>query len=172
MTPPKLTELYTHMEWADARMWSVINASEEAQEDQALAETLLHIHSTQRAFLRAWKGLPWERTSMEDFDSLRHLMRWSRDNHVELAEYVQALDPAAMDEPMILPWAGYFSKAMGRDPEPTSMRETVYQVASHTMHHRGQVATRVRQLGLNPPMTDFIIWAWEGKPAPAWPDAA
>jgi uncharacterized damage-inducible protein DinB len=28
----------------------------------------------------------------------------------------------------------------------------------HSEHHRAQVATRLRALGGNPPMTDYILW--------------
>lgn len=35
-------------------------------------------------------------------------------------------------------------------------------------YHRGQVNTWLRELGLEPPLVDFIAWVWFGKPAPDW----
>jgi len=32
------------------------------------------------------------------------------------------------------------------------------QALTHSQHHRGQNASRMRELGVTPPMTDFIIW--------------
>jgi uncharacterized damage-inducible protein DinB len=38
----------------------------------------------------------------------------------------------------------------------------------HSQHHRGQNATRLRELGGEPPMTDLIVWYWKGRPGPRW----
>ena len=34
----------------------------------------------------------------------------------------------------------------------------------HSHYHRGQNATRLRELGGEPPMTDLIVWYWKGRP--------
>ena len=38
------------------------------------------------------------------------------------------------------------------------------QAITHSQHHRGQNASRMRQLGASPPMTDFVIWYALGRP--------
>jgi uncharacterized damage-inducible protein DinB len=38
------------------------------------------------------------------------------------------------------------------------------QAITHSQHHRGQNASRMRQLGATPPMTDFVIWHALGRP--------
>ena len=38
------------------------------------------------------------------------------------------------------------------------------QAITHSQHHRGQNASRMRQLGATPPMTDFVIWYALGCP--------
>jgi uncharacterized damage-inducible protein DinB len=38
----------------------------------------------------------------------------------------------------------------------------------HTQHHRGQVCTRLREVGGEPPTVDFIVWLWENRPDPTW----
>ena len=42
------------------------------------------------------------------------------------------------------------------------------QAAMHSHYHRGQNATRLRELGGVPPMTDFIVWLHKGQPAANW----
>ena len=42
------------------------------------------------------------------------------------------------------------------------------QVAMHTAYHRGQINTRVRELGGEPKLVDFIAWIWYGKPKADW----
>ena len=53
-----LTDLYRHMEWADAAVWVAVLASEGGRVDAKLRESLYHLHVVQRAFLRAWRGEP------------------------------------------------------------------------------------------------------------------
>lgn len=62
-------------------------------------------------------------------------------------------------------------KHFGRQIEPTSMAETMVQVSMQSTHHRGQVASHLRGLGITPPLTDFIAWVWLGKAAPEWPSS-
>ena len=51
MFPPELLrELYAHMEWADAIVWSQILNTESAYDDRQRREKLFHIHDTQQAF--------------------------------------------------------------------------------------------------------------------------
>jgi uncharacterized damage-inducible protein DinB len=38
----------------------------------------------------------------------------------------------------------------------------------HSHFHRGQNATRLRELGGEPPTTDYIFWLWKGRPKPVW----
>ena len=54
--------------------------------------------------------------------------------------------------------------------EPVRLADTILQVATHTGHHRGQVITRLRALGGDPPLVDFIVWVSAGKPDAIWPE--
>ena len=45
---------------------------------------------------------------------------------------------------------------------------TALQVVTHTTHHRGQVMTRLRELGGAPPVVDYVIWVWSGSPIAEW----
>ena len=49
--------------------------------------------------------------------------------------------------------------------------ETVVQVATHSAYHRGQICTRLRELGTEPPLTEYFVWVWHGKPGAEWPAA-
>jgi uncharacterized damage-inducible protein DinB len=42
------------------------------------------------------------------------------------------------------------------------------QAAMHSHYHRGQNATRLRELGGVPPATDFIMWVRNGQPNARW----
>jgi uncharacterized damage-inducible protein DinB len=46
--------------------------------------------------------------------------------------------------------------------------ETAFQVVSHSTHHRAQANTRLRAVGGDPPLVDYIAWIWFGRPAAPW----
>jgi uncharacterized damage-inducible protein DinB len=40
----------------------------------------------------------------------------------------------------------------------------------HSAYHRGQVASQLRELGGEPPLTDFVAWIWLDRPPADWGD--
>jgi uncharacterized damage-inducible protein DinB len=38
-------------------------------------------------------------------------------------------------------------------------------VVNHATYHRGQVAAKLKRLGIEPPMTDLVFWVMEQKQA-------
>ena len=100
-----LTDLYKHMEWADAVVWTAVLGSESGQTDEKVRDYLYHLHLVQRAFLRAWHGEQHE-TPYPAFDDARSLMLWGRDYHSEVSTYLGAVSDEKISEPMPLPWAG------------------------------------------------------------------
>ena len=163
-----LTDLYRHMEWADAAVWSAVLASDGGRADAKLRGYLYHLHIVQRAFLRTWRGEPRE-APYPDFDDAPSLMRWARTYYGEALAHLGALTDEKASEQMPVPWAAMVERMLGHAPEVTTVGETVLQVALHTLYHRGQVNARLREVGGEPPLVVYIAWVWLGRPAPAWP---
>jgi uncharacterized damage-inducible protein DinB len=163
-----LTDLYRHMEWADATVWASVLASESGQVDAKLQGYLYHLHVVQRAFLRTWRGEPRE-TPYPTFNDARSLMVWGRTYYGEAFAHLEALSDEKVSEPMPMPWATMVERMLGHAPETTTIGETVLQVALHSMYHRGQINARLREVGGEPPLVDYIAWVWLGRPAPSWP---
>lgn len=163
-----LTDLYRHMEWADAAVWASVLASEGGREDTKIREYLHHLHVVQRAFLRAWRGEPRE-TPYPDFDDAPSLMSWGRTYYGEAFAHLKTLNDEQTAEPLPVPWASMVERMLGHAPETTTVGETVLQVALHTLYHRGQINARLREVGGEPPLVDYIAWVWLGRPAPNWP---
>ena len=44
--------------------------------------------------------------------------------------------------------------------------KTLLHFSNHQTYHRGQVTTLLRQLGVKPPATDFLVWIDQGTPRP------
>jgi uncharacterized damage-inducible protein DinB len=165
-----ITDLYRHMQWADAKVWASLLESESGRSDQKVRDYLYHLHMVQNAFLRIWRGVPRE-TPFPTFDDAPSLMEWARANYGELFTHLETLTDEKLAEPMDMPWADMIEKQLGRKPEGTLVGNTVLQVVLHSMYHRGQVNARLREVGVAPPLVDYIAWLWIGRPAAEWPGA-
>jgi uncharacterized damage-inducible protein DinB len=156
-----LRDLVNHQLWADVEHWRAIAAYEPARADKVLHDRLHHIHQVQRFF--AWMvggGPKPEATAPEQFESFDDLADYARGSHESIRRLLSSEIGVALDEMLTIPWF--------RDPPLTLTRsEALAQMASHSHYHRGQNATRLRELGGTPPQTDLIVWYWKGRPAAA-----
>jgi uncharacterized damage-inducible protein DinB len=157
-----LDELYAHQEWADAEHWRAIEAHPAALADQAIRARLHHIHLVQHGFL--WVTGPrtaeFELTKVEDFPAMADLKKYAKQGLADLGELLKKTDQGRMEEILEVQWF--------KPPLKISVRHALTQAAMHSHYHRGQNATRLRELGGVPPMTDFIVWLKDGKPAAQW----
>ncbi len=169
MNVADLNDLFRHMEWADAAVWTAVRAGEAASTDAKLRETLHHIHVVQHAFLQLWRGVAREKMSFPTFDALDPLMAWGQAYYGEVFDHLGTLTNERISDPMPTPWADLVEKQIGRRPETATIGETARQVAFHSLYHRGQVNARLRELGGEPPLVDYIAWVWLGRPTPIWP---
>jgi uncharacterized damage-inducible protein DinB len=163
-----LTDLYRHMEWADASVWAAVLASEGGRHDPKLRDYFYHLHIVQRAFLRAWRGEPND-TPYPAFDDAPSLMLWGRSYYGEAFAQLGLMSEERLSEPMPLEWASMVERVLGRAPDVTTVGETVLQVVLHSLYHRGQINARLREVGGEPPLVDYVAWVWMGRLAPSWP---
>jgi uncharacterized damage-inducible protein DinB len=163
-----LRELFSHMRWADALVWSSLLPHKEALDDLALRGKLFHLHMVQRAFLSVWQGGPLTPPASDPPDLLTTLEH-ARSYYSDVTPFLSALGDDELERPITLPWAGRFAQRLGHEPATPSLAETILQVAMHSAYHRGQVNTRLRELGVEPPLTDYIAWIWFGRPEAQWP---
>lgn len=166
-----LSDLFRHMEWADAAVWTAVLASPDAATDTKLQGYLHHLHLVQRAFLRVWRDEPRD-APYPTFTDAPSLLLWGHSYYDEAGAHLAAWSDDQLSQPLPVPWAEMVQQRLGRAPEITTVGETALQVALHSLYHRGQVNARLREVGGEPPLVDYIVWAWLGKPSPVWPSAA
>ena len=162
-------ELFAYTAWADANVWTAVLHEAAASADGRVRDYLFHIHIVQGVFLAVWRGAAIQAPPKEA-PELTFLLASARSKHAELASFLSGLDEASLSEGIRLPWAGRFTELSGKEPAPITMGETLLQVVNHSTYHRGQVNSRLRELGGTPPMTDFIAWVGLGKPEADWPE--
>lgn len=129
---------------------------------QAIRERLLHIHLVQHAFL--WITGPrdalFASKKLEDFATMTELKKYARDGLVQLNDALRNASPERLEEMIEVIWF--------RPPARLTVAQALTQAAMHSHYHRGQNATRLRELGGVPPTTDFIVWIHKGKPEAKW----
>jgi len=158
-----LRDLYAHQEWADAAHWTAIESCPPAFADEEIRQRLTHIHTVQRGFLKIFKG---DLTNVEEeFKKalpLPELKSSARDYHRGALDFLDDLSADRLETKLVVPWS-----TEGFSP---TLREGLLQSVTHSLYHRGQNATRIKQLGGKPPLTDYIAWVYKGRPPAIWPE--
>ena len=137
-----------------------------AEGDEKLRKLLHHIHNVQQLFLQVWKEVPLTFTKPSSFTNLAAMEQWTRPYYPEAHEFLARLTTTDLEKRIIMPWVPEFEKRQGVTFATPTLAETIFQVTSHSTYHRGQVNVRLREVGGNPPLVDFIAWVWLGKPTP------
>ena len=146
MNAREFRDLITHMEWADAQCWRAVRDLPQAQSDERSKYLFHHIHLVQWVYLQAWRGDPFVVTELSSYPDLAAVESWARAYYPGAADFAQRVDEAKFDQPV----ADKFGTV-----RPATLGESAWQVLSHTTYHRGQIATRIREIGGEPPVMDF-----------------
>lgn len=160
-----LIDVYRHQEWADAELWRAAEACPGALADKALWERQHHIHLVQQAFLGITSGRDartMKFTTPGDYANPGELKAEAQSTHHTLRKFLEGLDIQRLEQRIAIPW-------FKEPPLELRIGEALLQAAMHSHYHRGQQATRLRELDGTPPLTDYIFWIWKGRPAAQWP---
>ena len=165
-----LSEFVRYMEWADATVWRAVLAAESARKDKRLRELLVHLHMVQRLFLLVWRGEPIhvELKSFSEIMDVADLQLRALTYYPELRHFLEGLDAASLTRGITMPFVPEYEKRLGKTFAVPTLAETIFQVHNHSTYHRGQVNARLREVGGEPPLVDFIGWIWFGRPAADW----
>jgi len=158
----RMFDAYTR--WADTRCLDALGglSAEAWLKDVggsfgSIRNTAVHLVSAQAVSLSRWKGQPvhmWKPEELPTVDALR--ARWeevARDRGAFLAEQTDAT--LAQD----VRYTTTDGKAYA-----TPLGEFFLHMANHSTYHRGQLTAFLRNVGVKPPSTDFIVWIRAGKP--------
>jgi uncharacterized damage-inducible protein DinB len=167
-----LRELFHHMEWADAEVWRAVLATDAARHDIVLRDLLLHLHGVQGAFVNLWAKRPMSFPDASQLPDVAAVRTWVEPNYRDAFEHLGRVDPGLLEERQTMPWLAALETQLGRPLADPTLGETMFQVTSHSTYHRGQVNARLRAVGGQPPLVDYIAWVWFGKPGADWSAAS
>jgi len=162
-----LKDFASYTEWADALVFSAIRGGGEAERDGKILVLVRHIVLVQNAFLSVLRRRPFASDETRSLD-MAALEEYARNVHRDAVQYHEELDSGMFERIVELPWQGLVGEKLGFEVRSPKLGEALVQVFVHTAYHRGQVNMRLREIGIDPPMTDYIAWVWAGKPSATW----
>ena len=160
-------QMLAHLEWADAAVWAAVLAAQECAGDPRIRELLIHTHMVQWAYLQLWRRQAPSIPAVSEFAELGDVARWARQYHRERAEFIATLDEPGLERHIEFPWVKELMARFGR-VHPTTVRQSILQIGLHSAYHRGQVNARLRELGGEPSLVDYVAWVWQGTPDAEW----
>jgi len=149
-----LQELARHQAWADAAHWKALHESSALLEDTEIRKRLNHMVMAIRMLTALAQGEAVDPSGMKDIEPADQLEAAMGKAH---AAFFDALKTVDLQKMIALPRGP-------RGPWEAPAGVLLLQAITHSQHHRGQNAARMRQLGVTPPMTDFVIWYALGQP--------
>ena len=159
-----INQLFNYTEWANGLVMDAAAKlpPESLHRDvccshQSIFGTLLHMAGAEWIWLERWNGRSpgkaeaWSRWSTDSCNDLLVLKnRWT-ELVEERTHYVSQLDEPRLAEELSF-------KLLSGDPSSMPLISQMQHVVNHATMHRGQVVGMIRQLGMEPPATDFIFY--------------
>ena len=160
-----LAALFAYNRWADARMLEACRqvpperyASEVVPGWASLRSTVAHIAGATDLWVRRFLGqsadgfVPESELATPD-DAARLLAN----AHDALDRLARELSPEQRTAP-------FTYRNLRGQVATAPLWAALRHVVNHETYHRGQVASKLKRLGVEPPVTDFVYWAIELTP--------
>lgn len=143
------TDLFEYNDWANQRM--IITLEEEKSDDYQLLLLLSHLLSSQIVWLNRVKELPTSPFPLWEKYKLRELQSMNEESTANWLDFIGKHKQNTFEE-MI-----FYKNSKGKKFENT-LREIVTHVINHSTYHRAQMVNVMKQLQIQPPVTDYIAY--------------
>ena len=148
-----LKDLTRYQAWADSEHWKAFHAHPALLEDRQILKRLNHMAMACEMLQALARGETPDPAGMKERESVEELEAALRNASDSLTRTLGTVD---LDKLVALPRGP-------KGPFEAPAGALLLQALMHSQHHRGQNAARMRELGVTPPMTDFIIWYAMGR---------
>jgi len=153
-----LQDLFEYNYWARDRQLRVCAALTSEQflrplgnSFSSVRDTLAHLLGAEWIWLERWRGhSPRTILAAEEFPTCAAIQeRWAKVEQ-EMREYLAGLTEEALGAPLT------YTNVKG-ETWTYPLWQTLLHLVNHQTYHRGQVTTLLRQLGAQPPQTDYLV---------------
>jgi len=139
-----LTDIFTYQNHMNQEMGEALKRIEEPPED--LLDIYVHMIKAHQLWLERIEGDA--RTNPHEPMALDAAILQDNQN---LSSTIALLDTIDLDQS--LPYRNTKGDKFGN-----TVQEILYHISNHSTHHRAQLALRLRQAGMPPPVTDYIFY--------------
>lgn len=168
MTVADLETLFDYSYWANRRLFAVIERLPTSQFTHTIAgsygsvrNTLVHMLSAERGWLDRCGGPPrGPKLNPEEYPTAASVIGAWRPVEQCMRQFLAELSDADLDRHIEFSIDGVISK------RSMPLGELLHHTATHSVHHRGQVALLLRALGQVPGNFDILFYYAEKHVAP------
>lgn len=169
MTAKDLERLYDYGYWANRKLLSVIAGMAPEQFTKpvggsygSVRNTLVHVLSAEWGWLDRCGGYPrGPALKPEDYPDVQSLIKTWTEVEASLRSFLTTLTDEDIERIV------EFKNPQG-ETRAMKLGELMQHGANHAVHHRGQVALLVRELGFVPGNFDLLIYDAERHHVSAW----
>ena len=160
-----LPTLFAYTRWADDRLIAAARTLTPEQYTKepvpgwvSVRDSLIHIAWATHLWSLRLRGEPaTHRSTADEFPTIDDVERLFHQGHDTFDRLIADLTP----ERLASVWAYTDMQGIARKlPLWTIYRH----VANHATYHRGQIASKFKRLGVEPPVTDFAFWVFKQTP--------
>jgi uncharacterized damage-inducible protein DinB len=121
----------------------------------SIQETWIHIIWAEELWYERWNGRSvFPEYSTDDFPNVEIIRNKIKELSANQIRFLQDLKPGDEEKKI--------SYKNGQGEEWTySLRQMVQHMVFHSIYHRGQIVTLLRQLGVKPPGLDYLVYVDE-----------
>lgn len=163
MTVDDVRKLYEYQEWATARLLGVIRELDEGtltapieSSFPSILGTFAHIVASEWIWLRRWEGESPSQAPRWTVDTaLGRLERELTEVESRRTRFLLGLTETDLQTTL------HYRKLDGNAFE-NRLLDLLLHVVNHSTYHRGQLVTMLRQVGVKPVATDYVLFARVG----------
>lgn len=143
-----IQHMFAHLHWANQR---ILEALQDCEADEQQIQLFLHILSAEQVWITRLQGMDSSHIPIWSDGNIVTCENLSQQNVESYTAYLNQLAHTDLDNVLT------YSNSRGEQFN-SSIREILTHVALHGQYHRGQINMRLRQAGIEPVSTDYIVF--------------
>jgi uncharacterized damage-inducible protein DinB len=147
-----LQKLAAHMLWADEQVLKRFRDAHAEVEVAHLAEAVrlyAHVLAVERVWYLRLLQQDWKVQKVWPMMAVESCAALAKENAAALTAYLDKLSEEDLAKP--IPYVNSQGESF-----TNTAGDILLQIVLHGVHHRGQVATTLRRVGIEPPVLDYI----------------